>query len=131
MHSARNPFTLDIFGLPSDPLTALDLVLAATLTAAGIGHVMLTPLFYRHESALNQVWFAGSGLGLTFLGMLNLARVRSGDATARGLSRVANPAGALFLAVVAARLRDPQTFAALALSLGLTGLALRPSKAKA
>jgi hypothetical protein len=124
MHSARNPFTPDVFGLPSEPLALIDLVLSGALTAAGVGHVLLTPAFYRHESPLNQTWFAGSGLALTFLGMLNLARAR-GDVTARGLSRAANPAGALFLGVVAARLRDPQTFAALALTLGLTALALR------
>jgi hypothetical protein len=124
MHSARNPFTPDVFGLPAEPLALIDLALASALTAAGVGHVLLTPVFYRHESALNQIWFAGSGLGLAFLGMLNLARTR-GDATARKLSKAANPAGAIFLGVVAARLRDPQTFGALAVTLGLTALALR------
>lgn len=125
MHSARNPFTPDVFGLPSDPLVALDLVLAAALTAAGAGHVLLTPWYCGKESPLNQAWFAGSGLALSYLGMLNLVRVRDGDATARGLCKLANPAGVIFLGVVAARLRAPQTFAALALSAGLTALALR------
>ncbi|MEI8167745.1 MAG: hypothetical protein WCG26_15295 [Chloroflexales bacterium] len=125
MHSARNPFTLDVFGLPSDPLTALDLVLAGALTLGGAGHVLLAPIAYRHESAQNQLWFAGSGLALMFLGMLNLARVRGDDAETRRLSKVANPAGAVFLLLLAARLRERQTVAALALSVGLTALALR------
>lgn len=124
MHSARNPFTPDVFGLPTEPLALLDLGLTAALTTMGVGHILLTPVYYRHESGLNQTWFAGTGLGLAFLGMLNLARTR-GDATARGLSKVANPAGLLFLAVLAARLRAPQTFVALAITLGLTALALR------
>jgi hypothetical protein len=124
MHSARNPFSLEVFGWPSDSYTALDLALAAALTAGGVGHVLLTPLYYRDKGALEQMWFAGSGLGLAFLGMLNIARVR-GDATARGLSKLANPAGTMFLSIVATQLREPQTVAALAISAGLTALAMR------
>ncbi len=124
MHSARNPFTPDVFGLPNEPLALLDLGLATTLSVAGAVHVLLTPRFARNESPLNQTWFAGSGLALLFLGMLNLARVR-GDSTARKLSQAANPIGATFLAVVTARLRHPQSCAALALTSGLTALALR------
>jgi hypothetical protein len=124
MHSARNPFTPDVFGLPSDPLTALDLTLAAALTAGGVVHVMLAPFSYRSESALNRVWFAGSGLALTFLGMINIARVQ-GDVTARELSKAANPAGTVFLGLALAQTHQAQTFAALTLSAGLTALALR------
>ncbi|NTU84533.1 MAG: hypothetical protein HGA45_35085 [Chloroflexales bacterium] len=124
MHSARNPFSLEVFVSP-ERLTALDVALATALTAAGVGHILLTPVYYRHESPLNQAWFAGSGLALAFLGMLNLARVQSDDATVRGLSKLANPAGTVFLAIVAARLREPQTLAALAVNAGLTALALR------
>lgn len=130
MHSARNPFTLDVFGLPADPIVAADLALAAALTAAGVGHMLLTPFYYRRESPINQAWFAGSGLALSAIGMLNLVRVRGDDATARALSKVANPAAAIFLSVVAARLREPQTFAGLALSLGLTAMAMRRREAQ-
>ncbi|MEI7768400.1 MAG: hypothetical protein WCI67_00350 [Chloroflexales bacterium] len=124
MHSARNPFSLEVFGWPSDSYTALDLALAAALTAGGIGHILLTPLYYRDKGTLDQIWFAGSGLGLAFLGMLNIARVR-GDVTARGLSKLANPAGTMFLCTVATKLREPQTVVALAISAGLTALAMR------
>ncbi|MBX0328000.1 hypothetical protein K2Z83_09965 [Oscillochloris sp. ZM17-4] len=130
MHSARNPFTPDVFGLPSDPLMALDLILAAGLTAGGVGHTLLTPVIYRRESALNQGWFAGSGLALAFLGMLNIIRVRGDDATARAMSRAANPAGTLFLGVVAARGAGPLSFAALALSAALTALSMRGQPAR-
>jgi hypothetical protein len=124
MHSARNPFTLDVFGLPADPLTALDLVLSAALTAGGVGHILLTPVFYPDETALNQVWFAGSGLGLAVLGLLNIARVR-GDTHARGFSKLANPAGTVFLGVAATQSRSSQTLAGLILSTALTALSLR------
>jgi hypothetical protein len=126
MHSARNPFTPDVFGLPSDPLTALDLILAAAFTAGGVGHVLLTPILYRKEHALNQVWFAGSGLALAFLGMLNIARVQ-GDAHVRGLCTAANPAGTVFLSVAMAQAPSPQLGAALLVSTALTALAARPA----
>ncbi|MEI7645158.1 MAG: hypothetical protein WCJ55_12855 [Chloroflexales bacterium] len=129
MHSARNPFSLEVFGWPSDSFTALDLALATTLAAGGVGHILFTPIYYRDKDAMNQVWFAGSGLALVFLGMLNIARVR-GDATARGFSKAANPAGALFLGALAAQLREPQTFVALAISAALTVLALREPPAQ-
>ncbi|NTV63639.1 MAG: hypothetical protein HGA65_08900 [Oscillochloris sp.] len=124
MHSARNPFSPDAFGLPSDPLTLLDMALTAAITVGGIGHVLITPLYYRHESGLNQAWFAGSGLALTFMGMLNIARLR-GEATSEVFSKLANPAGALFLAVAASQNRAPQTIAASLLTTALAGLALR------
>ncbi|MEI8308850.1 MAG: hypothetical protein WCF99_17440 [Chloroflexales bacterium] len=124
MHSARNPFTLDVFGLPADPLTALDMVLSAALTAGGVGHILLTPIFCADESALNQVWFAGSGLGLAFLGLLNIARVR-GDANARGFCKVANPAGTVFFGVAVNQTRSAQTVAGLILSTALSALSLR------
>ncbi|NNJ10030.1 hypothetical protein EKD04_006800 [Chloroflexales bacterium ZM16-3] len=130
MHSARNPFTPDVFGLPPDPLTALDLVLAAGLTAGGVGHTLLTPVIYRHESALNRAWFAGSGLALAFLGMLNIARVQSGDATARGMSRAANPAGTMFLGVAAAHGAGKLSLLGMAISAGLTALAMRKNPSR-
>ncbi|NTW02575.1 MAG: hypothetical protein HGA19_15065 [Oscillochloris sp.] len=124
MHSARNPFTPDIFGLPSEPLAILDIALTAVITAGGIGHVFITPFYYRNESGINQAWFAGSGLALTFLGMLNIARIR-GDVTARLFSKLANPAGSLFLAAAAAQNRELQTIAACAVSTGLSAIAMR------
>lgn len=124
MHSARNPFSLDVF-FAEEQIEALDTALATALSVMGAGHILLAPIYYRHESAQNQAWFAGSGLALALLGMLNLARVRGDDATVRAMSKVANPAGTIFLATVAAILREPQTFAALAVSAGLTALALR------
>jgi hypothetical protein len=131
MHSARNPFSPDVFGLPSDPLTVLDLALAAGLTAGGFGHALLAPIFYRHETALNRTWFAGSGLALAFLGMLNIARALGGGTATRRLSQAANPAGTFFLGVAAARGAGLPTVAALALSAGLTGLAMRAANSSA
>jgi len=125
MHSARNPFTLDVFGLPAEPLAALDTILSLAMTAGGIGHVLITPFYYRRESGLNQAWFAGSGLALTFMGMLNIARLR-GDATAGVFSKLANPAGAALLALAATQNREPQTIAGCALAAALAALAMRP-----
>ncbi len=124
MHSARSPFTPDVFGLPSDPLDLLDLALTAGLTAGGVGHVLLTPVFYRHESAQNRAWFAGAGLAMVFQGLLNIARLR-GDASATGLSRAANPAGTLLLAAAAASGASRISIAGAGISAALTAIAMR------
>lgn len=126
MHSARNPFTPDVFGLPTEPLELLDLALAAGVAAGGVGHTLLTPLMYGHESGLNRAWFAGSGLALAFLGMLNIARIRGDDPLTRAMSRAANPAGALLLGVAAARGASPLARLGALLCLALTLVALRP-----
>ena len=46
------------------------------LIALGVVHTALTPVFYGRFS-LNALWFAGSGLTMTFLGFLNIAMSRS------------------------------------------------------
>ncbi|WP_129632310.1 hypothetical protein [Candidatus Oscillochloris fontis] len=124
MHSARSPFTLEMLGMPNDPLTALDLALSTAICVGGVGHVALTPFYYGHEQGINQAWFAGSGLALTFMGMLNILRLR-GDATAGVMSRVANLAGTSFLGFAALQNREAQTVAGFALAATLSALAMR------
>lgn len=124
MHSARSPFSPDVFGLPSEPLDQVDLLLTLGITLGGVGHVFLTPFYYRHESGLNQAWFAGSGLALAAVGMLNLSRIR-GEPTAALASKVLTPATALCLGVAAWQNREFQTVAGTGLAALLAALALR------
>jgi len=44
---------------------------AYLLVLLGIVHIALTPMFFR-QFGLDVLWFAGTGLGLVFLGNLNL-----------------------------------------------------------
>ncbi len=117
-------FNLEMLGMPDDPLTAFDLALTTAMSVGGVGHVAITPFFYGHESGINRAWFAGSGLSLTFMGMLNILRLR-GDATARVMSRVANVAGACFLGYAALQNREAQTVAGFALATTLCAVSMR------
>jgi hypothetical protein len=113
------------------PLVALDAACATTLAGLGVGHTLLTPFFARRQPRLQQLWFAGSGLALVLLGLLNLARTRAGDPTVRRLCQLANPVGTLYLALLVRDLPEPPAYAALGLSAALTGLSLRPYEAAA
>ncbi len=125
MHSARSPFSPDVFGLPSEPIALLDLALSAGLVAGGVGHTLLTPVIYGHESGLNRAWFAGAGLALAYMGMLNIARAQGGGRLARSLSRAANPAGAAFMGLAAARGGGPIAALGCALCAAQTAVAMR------
>jgi hypothetical protein len=57
----------------------LDPVCAWIILALGVVHVCVTPFVYSHFSQ-SAVWFAGSGLAGIFAGMLNLLRIRHGNA---------------------------------------------------
>ena len=115
----------------STPVVALDAAVATALAGLGVGHTLLTPLFARRQPRLQQLWFAGSGLALVFLALLNLARVQTDDRTVRRLCQLANPLGTLYLALLVRDLAEPQAYAALGLSAALTGLSLRPDRAAA
>ena len=108
------------------PLVALDAACATALAGLGVGHTLLTPFFARRQPRLQQLWFAGAGLALVFLGLLNLARTWTDDRTVRQLCQAANPLGTLYLALLVRDLPEPQAYAALGLSAALTGLSARP-----
>lgn len=61
------------------------------LVVLGVVHTSLTPMFYGRLS-LGTLWFAGSGLTMVFLGLLNLglSRAMSRDHLMRILCYAAN-----------------------------------------
>lgn len=42
----------------------------------GVGHTIMTPVFY-HQLTLDALWFAGTGLALIFLGILNVFAIKT------------------------------------------------------
>ena len=52
-------------------LKTLHKISSALLTALGVVHTALTPVFYGRFSQ-GALWFAGSGLAIIFVGLLNL-----------------------------------------------------------
>ena len=83
-----------------------DAVASYGLLAAGIIHTALTFLLHPNggETAL---WFAGAGLALGALGLLNLARRAAPYSRVRQLSAAGNVAGAAYMLIVTAMLPAP------------------------
>lgn len=64
-------------------------VCAWLLAALGAVHVLYNAVEHR-ELSPDAVWFAGAGLALLFLGLLNLADLAADHASARAICRAAN-----------------------------------------
>lgn len=93
-------------------------VCAWLLVALGAAHVLFTAV--EHDAlSPDAVWFAGAGLALVFLGLLNLAVAAADHRPADAICRVANVLGAAYglLAVIAVPV--PQAFLGLALTVVL------------
>ena len=90
-----------------------------TLIGLGILHTLLTPLFYPGFT-IDALWFAGTGLGLLFLGLFNLAVLKSGAQAALNLCLIANIIGSLYGILIVIILPEPQAFLALLAFLGAT-----------
>lgn len=97
-----------------------------TLIGLGILHTLLTPLFYS-AFTIDALWFAGTGLGLLFLGLFNLAVLKPGVQAALNLCLTANIIGFVYSILLVIILPEPQVFLAL---LGFLGATLGLSFAK-
>ncbi len=89
------------------------------LTALGILHIALTPVFYRGFT-LAALWFAGTGLSILFLGLFNMAILRAAMQTACDLCLAANIIGFIYSVLLIILLPQPQAFLALLAFLGVT-----------
>ena len=89
------------------------------LVALGTGHTLLTPVFYPGFSA-DTLWFAGTGLSLIFLGLLNIGAERSPEQTLRAICITANLIGTAFIALVTIAVPELQAFLAVLVVLGTT-----------
>lgn len=100
-------------------------ITAYALTVLGIVHALGTLVFYDAFTP-NAVWFAGTGLALVFLGMLNLAAT-----SPRGwlLCRIANVAGAVFGLLAVLAVPEPQAYLGLLLLAALVVTSFRPPAA--
>lgn len=79
------------------------------LVALGVVHAALTVQFYDGLS-VDAVWFLGTGMALSFLGLINATAAASNAGRARWTCRIANVAGLGLglLAVIA--VREPQAY---------------------
>ena len=93
-------------------MTTVHKVSAYALLALGILHTALTPLFYQ-QFDVDTLWFAGTGLGLIFLALLNLVALRSPIRIVRSICLAANLIGLVYGILIVIVLPEPQSFLAL------------------
>lgn len=102
-------------------MNKIDKVSVVALTLLGLMQTLFTPFLYDSMLMQEAVWFFGSGLALTFLGFLNLARRQSPqNKPILALSAIANTIGVIFIMGVVAVHTVPQAVIALFLMVSIT-----------
>ena len=85
---------------------------ATLLSGMGLVHILATGWFYSALS-LDALWFAGSGLAILLLGILNLLRLRDRDPLLRSVGLFANLLGVILLVLLCIVLGEPQAWVTL------------------
>jgi hypothetical protein len=93
--------------------------ISAYLLLIGVIHTALTPLFYDRFSP-DTLWFAGTGLALVYLSLLNLMAERSRVDWMLKICVAANLAGLIYGALIVFALPEIQAFISLFIFLAVT-----------
>jgi hypothetical protein len=85
----------------------------------GVGHTMAIPIFYLGFTE-DALWFAGTGLGLVFLGLLNLEVIRNPTSAGFFLCIAADALASLLFGIMLPLigLNAPQAYLAVGAFLG-------------
>ncbi|MBN1888480.1 MAG: hypothetical protein JW850_10835 [Thermoflexales bacterium] len=86
-------------------------ITAYALSLLGVLHTVLTPLFYDRLSP-DALWFAGTGLALVFLGLLNLVAERTWQAWAIHICIAANVVACIYGILIVIALPEIQAYVA-------------------
>ena len=87
-------------------------ITAYSLSSLGVIHTALTPLFYDRFSP-DALWFAGTGLALVFLGLLNIVAERVWEVWALNVCIAANLIGCVYGILVVLALPEIQAYVGL------------------
>lgn len=90
-----------------------------TLLALGLIHTLLTSLFYPAFNT-DALWFAGTGLGLIFLGLLNLVMVRAPTLASINLCLMGNLVGLVYSISIVIEMPEPRAWAGLIAFMAIT-----------
>ena len=100
-------------------LTILFKTSAYLLVLLGIVHIALSPVFFR-RFGLDVLWFAGTGMGLVFLGNLNLLVLIAKRSGFYMMAVTSNIMGLLLMVVILLMNPAPQAWVGVVLLLILT-----------
>jgi hypothetical protein len=84
------------------------------LIMLGIIHSGFTPFFFKTFNA-DALWFCGTGLTYTFMGLYNLATIKVNIKSLSSIAVVLNVVGTIFTLAITYILREPQAYAAMLL----------------
>ena len=103
-------------------LKKADFLLCYLVIGLGVVFLVLTPMYAGSFVSRGGAEYIGAVLFLVFLGLLNLARIKSRNASARILAMVGNAIALAYLVLVSLVLRDPAAVGVLlpVLALGCT-----------
>jgi hydrogenase-4 membrane subunit HyfE len=101
-----------------DLMKIFHLIAACLIAILGVIHTAMTPVFY-HAFTLDAIWFAGTGLALVFLGLLNIAANKSALSSNFNLCIVANLICTIYFFLLVIILPEPHAFAGVVFILGL------------
>ncbi len=93
--------------------------ISAYLLLIGVVHTALTPLFYDQFSP-EALWFAGTGLALVYLSLLNIMAERSRADWMLKICVAANLAGLIYGVLIVFALPEIQAFISLFIFLAVT-----------
>ena len=96
----------------------LEWILATVGSLLGALHVALTAVLYRHAS-LEALWFAGTGLGIAAVAVVNIVALRAGDRSSPAILFATNTAMVGFFASVWPLMKAPQVALGFVLFAGL------------
>jgi hypothetical protein len=100
-------------------LKLVDSVLCYLVTGLGVVFLALTPLYAGSFFSRGGVQYMGAVLFLVFLGLVNLARVKSQHPSARTVAIIANVVALVYLLFASIAVQDP---AAVGISLPVLAL---------
>jgi hypothetical protein len=103
-------------------LRKADNVLSYLITGLGVVFLALTPMYAGSFVSRGGVEYMGAVLFLVFLGLLNLARIKSQHPSARTLAIFANATALAYLVLVSIVVQDPAAIGVIlpVLALGCT-----------
>ena len=87
----------------------IDYISIALILLLGLLHTSMTPVFYKAFN-ISALWFAGTGLAFVFLGVINIARVKTSEILIKQLCFTVNVIAVVYCVFVVIKLAKPHAY---------------------
>jgi len=101
----------------------IDSIAIALILFLGLLHASMTPVLYK-AFYLYALWFAGTGLAFVFLGVINIARVKTSEILIKRLCFTVNLIAVIYGVFVVIKLAKPHAYFSLIVLLFLLILSI-------